>query len=135
MPTLDTNILIRHLTADHPVHSPRARAFFQEVDAGGRTARLREAVLVETVHILSSKRLYNLPRQQIADDLSELIRMPGLRLSPKRLYLRAFALYTQHAQLSFVDSLLAAAAEREDGIVISFDVEYRRVSSITRVEP
>ena len=83
MPTLDTNILIRHLTADHPDHSPRARRFFQEVDAGARTAVLREAVLVETVQILSSKRLYNLPRQKIANDLSELIRMPGLRLSPK----------------------------------------------------
>ncbi len=135
MPTLDTNIILRHLTADHPVHSPRARAFFQEVAAGARTAILREVVLVETVQILSSRRLYNLPRPKIADNLSELIRMPGIRLYPKRLYLRAFVLYAQHPQLSFVDSLLAAAAERGDGVVMGFDVEYRRVSFITRVEP
>jgi len=59
MPTLDTNIIVRHLTADHPDHSPRAHRLFQELAAGATSAALREAVLVEPVQVLSSKILYN----------------------------------------------------------------------------
>jgi predicted nucleic acid-binding protein len=59
---LDTNILIRHLAADHPTHSPRAQALFQDLCAGAQTARLTEAVLVETVQVLSSRALYHLRR-------------------------------------------------------------------------
>ena len=52
MQSIDTNIIVRHLTADHPDHSPRARRFFQALAAGTRTATLREAVLVEAVQVL-----------------------------------------------------------------------------------
>jgi len=103
MPALDTNIIVRHLTANHPDHSPRARRYFQELAAGSNAATLREAVLVETVQVLSSKTLYNLPRQKICDDLAELIRMPGVKLRTKSLYLRALELYGVHPILSFVD--------------------------------
>ena len=135
MPTIDTNIIIRHLTADHPDHSPRARRLFQDLAIGQRVSALREAVLVESVQELSSKVLYNLPRATIAHDLAELIRMPGVRLRTKALYLRALGLYVQQPALSFVDCLLAVAAEREDGQVLSFDQEFDRLRSITRVEP
>lgn len=135
MPALDTNIIVRHLTADHPDHSPRACHFFRELAAGRRSASLREAVLVETVQVLSSKALYNLPRQKIHDDLSALIQMRGVKLRTKLLYLRALDLYGIHPQLSFVDCLLAAVAEREDGIVLSFDQGIDRILTITRTEP
>ena len=135
MPALDTNIIVRHLTADHPEHSPRARHLFEGLAVGQSTAALREAVLVEAVQVLSSKALYNLPRSTIANDLSELIRMPGVGLRPKSLYLRALHLYGQYSTLSFVDCLLAATAEREDGQVLSFDQGFDRLTFITRVEP
>jgi len=109
MPALDTNVIVRHVTADHPDHSPRARRYFQDP--------------------------YNLPRQKICDDLAELIRMPGVKLRTKSLYLRALKLYGVHRILSFVDSLLAAVAEREDGVVMTFDKGFDRVSTITRIEP
>jgi predicted nucleic acid-binding protein len=135
MPTIDTNIVVRHLTADHPDHSPRARRFFQQLAAGTSLATLREAVLVESVQVLSSKKLYNLPRQKICDDLAELIRMPGVKLRTKPLYLRALELYGVHSPLSFVDCLLAAVAERADGEVMTFDQAFDRLGSISRIEP
>src|SRR5437868_4851075 len=133
MPTIDTNIIVRHLTADHPDHSPRARRLFQELAAGTRAALLREAVLVETVQVLSSKNLYDLPRQKIRDDLAELIRMSGVKLRTKPLYLRALDLYGQHTALSYVDCLLAAVAERDDGEVLTFDQGFDRLTFITRI--
>jgi uncharacterized protein len=135
MPTLDTNVIVRHLTADNPDQSPRARQLFDQLADGTRSATLREAVLVESVQVLSSKTLYNLPRVKIHHDLSELIRMSGVKLRTKPLYLRALDLYGLHPPLSFVDALLAAVAEQDDGIVITFDRGFDRVSSITRQEP
>ncbi|MHB8574754.1 MAG: PIN domain-containing protein [Dehalococcoidia bacterium] len=135
MPTIDTNIIVRHLTGDNADQSPRARSVFEKLADGSLTATLREAVLVETVQVLSSRNLYNVPREKIRDDLNELIRMPGIRLRSKSLYHRALELYGAHTALSFVDVLLAAVAEREDGIVMSFDRTIDRVHSIRRIEP
>jgi predicted nucleic acid-binding protein len=135
MPALDNNIIVRHLTGDNPDHSPRARQLFQQLADGTRSVSLREAVLVESVQVFSSKVLYNLPRQKNRDALAELIRMPAVKLRSKPLYLRALELYGIHSALSFVDCLLAAAAEREDGIVMTFDQDFDRVSTIIRTEP
>ena len=136
MPVLDTNIIIRHLTGDNPDQSPRSRRLFEQLAVGSRSVILREAVLVESVQVLSSKALYDVPRGKIRDDLSELIRMPGVKLRPKRLYLRSLELYGRHTSLSFVDALLVAFAEREgDGTVVTFDRGFDHVPNIRREEP
>jgi predicted nucleic acid-binding protein len=135
MPVLDTNVIVRHLTADDPDQSPRARRIFEQLASGSLSLTLREAVLVESAQVLASKTLYNLPRQKIQNDLSELIRMPGIRLRTKSLYLHALELYGRHVSLSFVDALLAAVAEREDGAVMTFDRGFDRIPGINRQEP
>lgn len=136
MPVLDTNIIIRHLTGDHPDQSPRARHLFEQLAVGARSVTLREAVLVEPVQVLSSKALYNVPRDKIRDDLSELIRMPGIKLRTKRVYLRALELYSRQTSLSFVDALLVIVAEHEgDDTVLTFDQGFDRVPNLRREEP
>lgn len=135
-PPLDTNIVIRHLSGDHADHSPRARALFQDLYAGGRVAALTEAVLVETVQVLSSKTLYNLPRPQIRRHLSAIIRFRGVKLPRKRRCLRALEVYETTPRLSFVDSLLVAYAEEHPpATVVSFDQGFDRVPDVVRVEP
>jgi predicted nucleic acid-binding protein len=135
-PPLDTNIIIRHLSGDHPDHSPRARALFQELYAGVRSVTLTEAVVVETVQVLSSKTLYNLPRPDIQRFLSTIIRLRGVKLPRKRRYLRALELYGATPRLSFVDALLVAYAEEDPpATVISFDQGFDRVPDVTRLEP
>ncbi len=129
MEVLDTNLIIRHLTQDNPEHSERARRVFAAVEAGERTLRLREGVLVESVQVLSSKTLYNLPRAEIHRHLTRLIKLPSIKIRPKRAYLRALDLYLAHSHLSFVDCLCIAHAEREaDRAVLSFDEGFDRAS-------
>lgn len=135
MAPLDTNIIIRYLTNDHPDHSPRALAAFRRLAAGTLIARLTEAVLVETVQVLSSKALYNLPRPEIQRHIGTIIRFRGVRLPRKRRYLRVLEIYATTPVLSFVDALLAAYAEeslaRE---VLSFDQGFDSVPGIIRRE-
>src|SRR5689334_14367779 len=136
MEVLDTNLIIRHLTQDNPEHSERARIVFAAVEAGERQLKLPEGVLVEAVQVLSSKNLYNLPRPDIHRHLTRLIKLPNIKIAPKRTYLRALDLYLAQPALSFVDCLCIAYAEREsDAAVLSFDAGYDRstVRAATRV--
>ena len=105
MATLDTNVLIRYLTQDNPEHARRALALLQQIEAGTRSATIPEGVLVETVQVLSSRRLYNVSREEIRARLGTILRLRGLKLENKRTYLRALDLYVEYSRLSFVDAL------------------------------
>lgn len=133
---IDTNVIVRFLTNDHPVHSPRAYQFMQQLASGVATTRLTEGVLVESVQVLGSKTLYNLPRADIRRHLSNIIGLRGVELPDKRRYLRALDRYAAMPSLSFVDALLSVYAEDSPTkTVLSFDQEFDRVPSITRAEP
>lgn len=132
---LDTNIILRHITQDHPDHAERARAYLLLVEAGQVRAITREAVIVEAVQVLESKRLYARPRASIRDALGAIVRMAGLELPNKEIYLRALELYAE-TSLDFVDALNVAHMGHERvATIVSFDRGYDRVPGITRREP
>ena len=136
MAVLDSNVLLRYLTDDNADHAERALHLLQRIDAGERSVLLTEGVLIETVQVLSSKRLYDLPREAIQVRLSEVIRMPGMRLGNKGTYLRALALFAAVTRLSIVDAILIAHAQREpDRAVISFDNDFRNLRDVVWEQP
>ena len=61
---LDTNVIIRFLTGDHPAHSPRSRSLFTRAAAGDVTLLVTDLALAETVWVLQS--FYKLDRGAIA---------------------------------------------------------------------
>lgn len=63
-------------------------------------------VIFETVFILQS--FDRMPRADIAERLDAIIRMRGLHLANKRVYLPALDLYAAHPFLSFADAFNAA---------------------------
>jgi predicted nucleic acid-binding protein len=133
---LDTNVIIRYITQDEPQQSARVRSFLDRVEAGLEEALLTEGVIVEAVQVLSSKVLYHLSRQQVADDLSTIIGLRGMRLPGRARYLRALDLYASAPRLDFVDALLVAYAEQQaPHTIISYDQDFDRVAGITRREP
>jgi predicted nucleic acid-binding protein len=132
---LDTNIVIRYLTRDDPGQAERARRILKQVEAGTLTVTTCEGVIVELVQILSSKRLYSLPRQDVRTHLTNLLVLKGLKLQHKRTYLRALDLYAS-TSLDFVDSLNIAHMERSNiDKIISFDQDFDRIEGVTRHEP
>ena len=135
LPVIDTNILVRYLTKDEPVQSPKAQAYIDQLDQGTLQATSCEGVLVETIQVLSSKNLYNVPRTLIAQYLTRFLSLKGLKMHNKRTYLRALALY-ETTNISFVDALAIAHSEREGShTVISFDKGLDKVGGISRQEP
>ena len=136
LPFLDTNVVIRYLTQDDPDQSKRAKAILDQVQAGKLQVTTSETVLGELVFVLSSKRLYQLPREEIRLYLSAIIGMKGLRLANKRMYLRALELYATLPRLDFADALSVAEMERRKlTTIISFDEDFDGIEGITRREP
>ena len=66
MEYLDTNVLVRYLTKDDPDLAARAYEILQEVEQGTRPIFMTEAVLAEVIYVLSSKKLYNIPRSTLS---------------------------------------------------------------------
>src|SRR3954467_10472582 len=130
---IDANIFLRFLRKDHPSWSPACKQLFEDIEQGIIQAWTSDLVISEVVFVLD--RTYKVPRADIVANLTALIQLKSLRLPTKRLYRRIFTLYTATA-LSFVDSynvaLMESKGERE---IYSYDEEYRKVGSITRLEP
>ncbi len=131
---LDTNILLRHLLNDDPVHSSKALAIIQAIEAKKCTAWTTDLVVAEVVFVLSSKRSYNQTPQQIADAFLPLFKLPSLRIPRKRVHIRAFALYTQYP-IDYIDAYHAALMEhREEHQILTFDDDFDRIPGVTRGE-
>lgn len=135
LPFVDTNIFIRYLTKDNPIQSQKAYEFMKTLESGPQKAETSEAVIVEIVHVLSSKILYNLPRTEIRDKVLVILGLSGLRVPKKNMIAMAIQRYasTKH---DFVDCLIVQHVLREQlPAVISFDEDFDKVDGVTRQEP
>ena len=133
---LDTNIIIRYLTQDDPDQSVRAQQLLDQVAAGTLQVTTSETIIGEVVLALSSKALYNLPRDQIRTHLSGILSLKGLHLPYRRMYLRALELYATTPRLDFADALSVAQMERQKlSTILSFDGDFDGIPGITRQEP
>lgn len=126
---VDTNILVRHLTADPPEMAARATAFL----ADAAQLYLADLIVAETVYVLES--FYDAPRDQIATAMRSLLAMRAVATVDPALLLRAIEVY-EVDRLDFAEAYLVACAE-STGIerVASFDRAIDRVTTVERLEP
>lgn len=135
-PFVDTDVLIRLLTGDDLDKQARAAALFEQVEAGTLSLAAPDTVIADAVYVLASPRLYHVPRAQIRDLLSALLRYPHFKLDNRRAVLRALELYATYAFLDFGDALIAASMEHAGSRrVYSFDTDFDRIPAIERIEP
>jgi predicted nucleic acid-binding protein len=136
MQFVDANIFLRHLTNDDPVKAQACYALFQKVQRGEIVITTSESILAEVVYVLTSKNLsYNVPRQQIRNLLYPIISMRGLKLTQKRIYLRALDLYAANT-IDFEDALAVAHMERQKiAGIVSYDHHLDKIGTVTRREP
>lgn len=132
---LDTDIIIRFITGDDPAKQAAATVLFQAVQAGTITLRAPDTVIADAVYVLSSPRLYRLPRERIRNELATLLQLPELRVHNRRLVLRALDVYAA-TSLDFGDAMIVATAERRGGgDLYSYDHDFDAQPGITRREP
>jgi predicted nucleic acid-binding protein len=131
---LETNVFLRHLTADHPEYSPRASAFFDRIQRGEVVVRITDTVVFETVFTLQS--FYRVPRDVIRDSLLSILEMPGIVLPGKNDLREVFDLYVAHRSISYADCFHAVLLKRLGlTTIVSFDRDVDPLPDITRVEP
>ncbi len=134
-PCVDTDVIIRLLTGDDTGKQSRARDLFKQVEAGKMTLIAPATVIADCVYVLSSPRLYNLPKSQVVGLLLPLLRLANFRVVNRPTILRALDLYLA-TNLSFGDTYILATMEQaESGILYSFDQGFDQIKGITRVEP
>jgi predicted nucleic acid-binding protein len=130
----DANIFIRHLTCDDAEKAQACFDLFRRAERNEIKLATSETVIAEVVYILASKQLYDVPREQIRGLLRPHLSLPGLKLTQRRMYLRALDLYATYA-IDFEDALLVAQMERQKVTgVYSYDRDFDQVDGITRLE-
>jgi predicted nucleic acid-binding protein len=133
LPFLDTNVFLRHLRGDHADFSPRATALLRRIEKGEQKVRTSDTVIFETVFTL--ERVYKQPKEAIRDAFLPLIELTGIVLPGKRRFRRVFSYYIEK-NISFADAYHGVLSENL-GLtkIISFDRDFNRIASVSRVEP
>lgn len=132
---VDTNVFIRFLSGDDPEKTRRCLELFERAENGEAQLTTSESVIAEIVYVLSSRALYNLPRNEVARLLRPIIGSRGLTLEHKHSFLYAMDLY-QDSKLDFEDCLTVAHARRGQlGGLYSYDRGFDGVPSLKRIEP
>ena len=103
---LDTNVLVRLLTADQPEQTARAQALLQRVQNTNDLIYVNNVVLVETVWVLLQRR-FHVPKEVVLKALEFLLNHGRVRLESPESVAAACQLYAQH-HADFADCLVAA---------------------------
>jgi predicted nucleic-acid-binding protein len=119
MLAVDTNVLVRFLTGDHPVQSARARAL-----VANHQVFVCATVLLETEWVLRSGYGYAAPK--IREAFGILAGAPNVVLEDPALVSQA--LEWMQAGMDFADALHLSKAQNCEAFV-SFDREFVRIAS------
>ncbi len=131
---LNTDIILRYLTRDDDEKAARCLELLRRAERGEEELFLPEAILTEAVSVLSSRRLYALPRERVRDLLAAVVGLRGVRMPDKAVCLEALDLYGE-TELDFEDALMVAhlRALGADGLY-SYGLHFDG-TDLERVEP
>lgn len=114
---LDTNFILRYLLKDVFEQFDVANKLVTEIEKGELKAKIIDGVFCEVVYVLG--KVYNVPRKEISDILTELLTYKGfISTEPLKLALLKFS----KNNIDIVDCLLCAYSELSSNeYVITFD--------------
>ena len=118
MRAVDTNVVVRYLTGDHPEQAARARAVFR----GGQVF-VSTTVLLESDWVLRSA--YGFTRAEVAAALRALAGVPGVTV--ENLVVPGEALDRTARGMDFADALHLGAAARCESM-LTFDERFIRAA-------
>lgn len=92
---LDTNVLVRFITRDHPQQAESARMLFLQAEGRGERLRVSSIVLCELVWVLGG-RTYGFDRHSIAAAIERLLEIPLFEVQERDLVRRALDAYRRN---------------------------------------
>lgn len=128
---VDTNVLLRFLTAEPPAQAAAARRLFSQAANGDVVLDVSPVTVAEAYYTLVS--FYEVGRKEAAEKLSLLLQQHGVRVREESQVLDALA-RLENANVGFADAFLAAGAVGENVPVASFDRDFDKMK-IRRHEP
>lgn len=131
---LDTNIILRFITADDKVKQEKTARLFEKIKEGEIKAFIHDVIFAEIVFVLVSKKLYGLSKHKIQALLLPIINLTNIKFQSKKHIKRALELFVQY-DIDFEDALIAVYAENEKIEIVSFDRDFKKIPSITSNEP
>ena len=85
--------------------------------------------------IWTLERFYKLSKAEVSAKVSPLLKLRGLRVAGKEIFLGALVLYAEK-NISFTDAYMAIQMERAGSEEIySYDQDFDRLEQVTRIEP
>jgi predicted nucleic acid-binding protein len=134
-PFVDADVIVRLLTGDDLRKQARAAALFERVEQGRLTLRTPATTIADVVYVLTSPKLYAVPRAQTAEMLKALLRMPNFVVDQQEAIIGALDLFAA-TRLDFGDALIAAEMALNDADTLySFDRDFDRLAGLKRREP
>ena len=129
---LDTNAIIRFLTADKISKYKNLRSFFSSIENGKIGVELKLIVFFQVVFVLKS--FYKVPKGDIVEGLLTLLRYKGITIKEKKIVCRALELW-RDTNMEIVDCYLIACLERDSqNLLYSYDRDFDTFN-INRIEP
>jgi predicted nucleic acid-binding protein len=116
---VDANVILRFFVRDNEEQFLRAKAFIQRLELGKENVLMTEIVFAEVVWVLN--KVYEVPRQEIADTFSKVIGYKGIRtMLEKEIFRESLRLYAKHS-LDIQDVFLAVLSKNKGCPIITFD--------------
>ena len=132
---VDTNIFIRFFVNDNSDQHRGACHLFKQVRAGQVKLIAPHTVIDEVVFVLSSPKLYQRSRQEIAACLTPLLQLRGMQVYQREAIVSAMALYA-NTKLDFADCVTVALAKAgQVKSIYTFDMDFDAIEGVNRLEP
>jgi predicted nucleic acid-binding protein len=130
---VDTNILLRYLTADDPVQFPRCRDLFRKAQEGDILLATSTLVIAELISTLTS--YYKVSKDQVVEKVSIIVASPGVYIPEKDLIAEALLLYGRK-NIDYIDAYNAVLIKHLNlKRIFSYDKDFEQIEGIRRLEP
>jgi predicted nucleic-acid-binding protein len=129
---LDTNVLVRFLTADEPLQSGAARRLVESAEIHGERLHISTLVLAELVWVLRGAR-YARSRSEIADALDALLDATVFEIQDRDLVRRAASSF-RNGPADFSDYLIGQL-DRRAGCTATLTFDRRLLTTEGFAEP
>ena len=132
---IDTDVIIRLVTGDDPAKQAAAVALFERAEAGDVRLKAPVTVIADAVYVLSSRRLYNLPRIDVQAILERILQVRHFEVESRAALTEALQVYAS-SNLDFGDAMIVASMRLDDlPDLYSYDRDFDGVEGVTRLEP
>jgi predicted nucleic-acid-binding protein len=120
---LDTNIIIRFLTADNEKFLKKSTEYFEQIEKGKIEIEILSEVLMEAFFVLT--KFYKIPKNEVISDLKTILSLEGI-INKNKIILFETLNIIENKNIDFVDALICAKCKLQNYDKSSFDKDLEK---------